>query len=130
MLVFDKIKDIRETKGLTQEDVADALNLSASGYSKIERGETRLNLERLQQIADVLEVNIFDLIPNRENNFIHEISGGYNNFQGTYHVNDKSQIEIEKLQLTIKYKDQLLAQKDDELNTLKSVLALLQEKLN
>lgn len=130
MLVFEKIKEIRETKGLTQEEIANALSISPSGYSKIERGETRLNIDRLQQIADVLEVNVFDLMPNKENNIIYELNGGYNNFQGTYYVNDKSQTEIERLQLIISHKDELLAQKDDELNTLKSILALLQEKLS
>ncbi|OOR90775.1 helix-turn-helix domain-containing protein [Moraxella bovis] len=129
MLVFEKIKDIRETKGFTQEEIAHALKISPSGYSKIERGETRINIDRLQQIADILEVNIFDLIPNKEHNIIYELNGGYNNFQGNYYSGDKSQTEIEKLQLIIAHKDELLAQKDDELKTLKGILALLQEKL-
>lgn len=130
MLVFEKIKDIRETKGLTQEDVANALEISPSGYSKIERGETRINIDRLQQIADVLEVNIFDLIPNKEHNIIYELNGGNNNFQGTYYNNDNSKSEIEKMQLIIAHKDELLRQKEDELNTLKGILALIQEKLS
>ncbi|MGK8249863.1 helix-turn-helix domain-containing protein [Moraxella lacunata] len=129
MLVFEKIKDIRETKGFTQEEIANALEISPSGYSKIERGETRISIDRLQQIADILEVNIFDLIPNKEHNIIYELNGGYNNFQGNYYSGDKSQAEIEKLQLIIAHKDELLAQKDDELKTLKGILALLQEKL-
>lgn len=57
------IRDIREDKHLTQADMAEKLNLSETGYAKIERGESKLNIDRIQQIANVLEVNLADLIP-------------------------------------------------------------------
>lgn len=130
MQTFEKIKYFRELKGLTQDDIAQHLDITPSGYSKIERGETRISIDRLQQIADILEINILDFIPHKEQNIIYELNGGYNNFQGNYYHNEKSQVEIEKLQLIIEHKNQLLAQKDDELRTLKNVILLLQEKIH
>ncbi len=44
-------------KGLTQEAFAERLGLSQNSYSKIELGKTRLNLERLRQIADALQID-------------------------------------------------------------------------
>lgn len=128
MLVFDKIKSVREIKGLTQEEVADQLALSTSGYSKIERGETRINIDRLQQIADILEVGIFELIPERvaiTNTNIENCP----NFQNTiFPQNQALQAKINQLELIINHKDELLAQKDQELTTLRSVIKLLEKQ--
>lgn len=57
-IVYNNIKRIRELKDLTREYVACELNMSSSGYGKIERGEVDLTLAKLQKIATILEVNI------------------------------------------------------------------------
>ena len=61
MHTHDKIRSIREQSNWTQEDMAEKLNMSISGYSKIERGETKVNIQKLQQIAEVLNINIFSV---------------------------------------------------------------------
>lgn len=38
--------------------MADALKMSQTGCSKIERGETDITINRLQQIAKILNMNI------------------------------------------------------------------------
>ncbi len=48
-----KLKFIRSVKNWTQEDVAEKLGISIHAYAKIERGETDVNLSRLEQIAIV-----------------------------------------------------------------------------
>lgn len=129
MSVFEMVKNAREIKGLTQEDMADALGISSSGYSKMERGETRISIDRLQKIADILEMDIYELIPPKEHNVICELNGGYH-FHGTYYHNQDSQSEIEKLKLIIAHKDELIAQKDNELKTLRNLFSVLQEQLS
>ena len=57
------IRGIREDKHFTQADMAEKLGLSITGYAKIERGQSQINIERLQQISKVLEVSIAELIP-------------------------------------------------------------------
>lgn len=54
--VCENIRKIRELSGLTREFVASELNMSPSGYGKIERGEVDLTISRLFQIAEVLNV--------------------------------------------------------------------------
>ncbi len=52
----------RLRRGLSQENMADLLNLSTTAYGDIERGKTDLTVSRLLQIADVLEVSSADLL--------------------------------------------------------------------
>jgi transcriptional regulator with XRE-family HTH domain len=56
--VYINIKRIRELKNFTRDFVADELNMSTSGYGKIERGEVDLTLSKLDKIATVLHVDI------------------------------------------------------------------------
>lgn len=58
MQINEKIKSLREAKKWSQEEMAMRLHLSKNGYAKIERGETRLCLQRLRQIADVLDEDV------------------------------------------------------------------------
>ena len=59
--VGHKIRKVRELRSLTQERVANELGMTTSGYSRIERGEVKLSLSRLEQIAGVLGVQPLDL---------------------------------------------------------------------
>lgn len=56
-----KIKSIRESKGLTQEDIAYELEISLGAYSKIERSVTDINLSRIEQIAKILKLSVQEL---------------------------------------------------------------------
>ena len=42
--------------------MAEHLRVSPGTYGKLERGETKLDLERLQSIADRLEIDVVDLL--------------------------------------------------------------------
>ncbi|MGF7079227.1 helix-turn-helix domain-containing protein [Mucilaginibacter sp. UYCu711] len=56
------IRKKREAKNYTQEYLAYKLNISQNAYSKIELGYTKITVERLFQIADVLEIKAGDLL--------------------------------------------------------------------
>lgn len=60
--VFDNIKKFRELKNLTRDQVAADLNMSLSGYSKLERGEVDLTLGKLNKISQVLNVSISQIL--------------------------------------------------------------------
>jgi|SRR5690606_40914791 len=57
-----KIKRLRKARGLSQTEMADALHIALKTYQNIEGGVTRIDLDRLSQIADVLEVTLHDLV--------------------------------------------------------------------
>ncbi len=62
MSVNEKIRLIREAKGLTQEQAAEKLDMSPSAYGEIERGENDPKLSKLQKIADIFEIELSELI--------------------------------------------------------------------
>jgi transcriptional regulator with XRE-family HTH domain len=57
------IQKIRKAKQITQEELAERLNVSQSWLARIETGREVPNLRRLQQIARALQVKVRDLIP-------------------------------------------------------------------
>ena len=60
--IGSRIKKLRVFKGLTQEEVASKLYLSVKAYQNVEHGVTRLDVERMKQLADIFEINAIDLI--------------------------------------------------------------------
>jgi transcriptional regulator with XRE-family HTH domain len=58
----EKIRMAREAKGMSQEAVADLLGISQTAYSDIERGKTQPKLNRLQQLADIFEIDIQEIL--------------------------------------------------------------------
>ena len=59
--IHQNLRILRDLKGWNQETMAELLNLSKKAYERIERGETDIQLSRLEQIAKLLEVEIADL---------------------------------------------------------------------
>lgn len=57
-----RIKNYRELKGFSQEYVASKLHISCSAYSRIERNEVSLSLDKLIHIAEVLNVSLEKII--------------------------------------------------------------------
>ncbi|MGV7118904.1 helix-turn-helix domain-containing protein [Paenibacillus kyungheensis] len=58
-----KIKEIRKSKGWTQEQLAETASIHYSYIGGIERGERNISLETLQKIIDALEVSAVELFP-------------------------------------------------------------------
>ena len=61
--IGDKIRMQRLIKNYSQEYMAFMLGISQPAYSKIERNETEIRLKRVYEIADVLGVDPFTLMP-------------------------------------------------------------------
>ena len=57
-----KIRLLRHQKGCSQEDVAKRLDISIPAFSKIETGVTDINLSRLEQIANIFEINVAQIL--------------------------------------------------------------------
>ena len=60
--LYRTIREIRKLKGFTQTDVAKRIGINQKAYSKMELGKTQLNWEKLNTIAEILSVNVFELI--------------------------------------------------------------------
>lgn len=62
MSVHEKIRLVRQAKGFTQEEFAEKLGLSPNAYGDIERGDSDPKLSKLQKIAEILEMNLSELL--------------------------------------------------------------------
>lgn len=60
--IMKTVRYIRMQKGYALETMAAELGISASAYSKIERGETNASMERILQIVNALSISIYDLL--------------------------------------------------------------------
>lgn len=127
MALHDNIKQLRELKQWSQEEMAGYVNMSKNGYAKIERGESKPNLDRLKKIAQVLDIDLIELIQSEEKGVVCLISENNNNFN-QYHDTQSLTSKIEKLELSLTHKDELLAQKNNEIEALKEVVSLLKAK--
>ena len=96
-MIGNKIRSLRTLKELSQENVAEMLGISITAYSKIERGETDVQLSRLSQIAKAFEVSIEEIL-----NFGDKITKCFNgNAIGDNNIISNSEkdllIELERL---------------------------------
>ena len=62
MKIGEKIKKFREYRGFKQEFLAEKLQMTQAGYSRLERGEVDIPFSRLEQLSQVLDVPLRDLV--------------------------------------------------------------------
>ncbi len=60
--IGNSIRLARVTKGLSQQNMADELDLTVASYSNIERGVTDITVSRLIEISKLLNVSIYQLL--------------------------------------------------------------------
>ncbi len=59
---IDTIRLLREARGLSQKQMADKLGITQQAYSNLEKKPERATLERLRQIAQILQVELITLL--------------------------------------------------------------------
>jgi transcriptional regulator with XRE-family HTH domain len=87
-----KIKNLRELRNFTQDYMAKELGLSTRAYSKIESGETQLTINRLNEIATILNADPMKLLGFEYENIFNNCTqeGDYNTIgTSTYQMNDR-----------------------------------------
>lgn len=120
MEVYEKIRFLRESKNWSQEEMAEKLSMSPSGYSKIERGETQIAIPKLAKIAEIFDVDLIELIPlDGKNVYLNN-----NHSNNGCHFNGSAELTFENQKLQLQ-----LEMKDKEIAYLKKMLEM-SEKLN
>jgi transcriptional regulator with XRE-family HTH domain len=66
------IRRRREQLGLSQQEMAERLNMSQSTYSRIEQKDEDITIRQLKTIAEVLEIQLADLLPDELIIYNHE----------------------------------------------------------
>ena len=56
-MLFNRLNKVRKQRGLTAQQMADALQTGLRNYRKYESGDAKPTLDGLVQIADILDVS-------------------------------------------------------------------------
>ena len=121
-MIGNNIKNIRELKNLTQEFVAEKLDISQSAYSRLEKGEIKISKEKLVQIAKVLEVKPEDIKEFDSQKYFNSVGNVDGDFSGSIIVG----IGMEELGMKKLYDDkialmeELMSQQKKELDKYRS----------
>lgn len=67
-IIGSRIKQARLAKNYTQEDLAEKIDISVAFLSRVERGNSHINLKRLDQICNLLDVSEAYILNGASNN--------------------------------------------------------------
>lgn len=117
--ISENIRKFRELRGFSQDYMAHKMNLSQSAYAKIEKENTKLTVDRLQSISEILEVDVASLINASKQNIFNQ----YNNQTALGYVENYTQQENQVLKdKLIEQYEVRLREKEQELQALKDAL--------
>ena len=115
--IGQNIRKFREIRNLTQAGLAKELGISQSNYARIEKDEVKVNEERLQKIADILNTTV-ESIKGFDDKVVFNFQNITDNGIAANNINHNYQIspEIKKLY-------------EDKINLLEEKVQLLEEQL-
>lgn len=95
--IGNKIRLLREEKGLSQENLASALDITQSNYARLEKDDNRISVPRLIIIASTLETTVTELVGEKANTVVNQNNNKEANtyLQNTFQA-DKDHIQTLK----------------------------------
>jgi len=65
--ILKQVKNARVKSCISQSELADLMNMSTSAYNKLEKGDPKLDIDRIYQLSSILKLSIWDLLPRNRN---------------------------------------------------------------
>jgi transcriptional regulator with XRE-family HTH domain len=95
--IGNKIRILREERGLSQENMAFALDITQSNYARLEKDDNRISVPRLIIIAKTLETTVTEIIGEKSNTVVNQNTqrDAFAYFQSTFQ-SDKEHIQTLK----------------------------------
>lgn len=81
--IGSRIRKLREEKGISQEALANELEITQSNYGRLEKDDKRLTVPKVIKIAEVLNVSISQIFNEQSNKVIHQM---HNESPSAYNV--------------------------------------------
>jgi transcriptional regulator with XRE-family HTH domain len=125
------LRKLRERKHLSQKEIAEKLDVAQSTYSQWESDLSSYKVDMLPKLAEVLDVDIVELIPkgttvkivNNSNNN----NGSVNAFQVQMDARKLHDDLFSSYEAIIKAKDEIIESKKEVIEMLRSETAKLRE---
>lgn len=116
MEIGTKIRKLRELKGLSQENVAAELDMSVTGYGKIERNEVGVTFDKLEVIAKVLGISIENIVGFDDkvafNNFHNKVEQQIGHYLMPVEMKQLYEDKIKLLEEKIEYLQKIINEKE------------------
>lgn len=116
--VTEKIKEYRKKKGYNYEAMAHEMKISTAAYRKIETNQTKLTVDKLYQIAEIIEAKVEDLLDIKAENIYNQTNADLGTFIGHQEVQnlyqDNKEVNekfIKSLQDEVSFLRKLLGEK-------------------
>lgn len=113
--VYDRLKELRKAKDISQAELAEKLNLTPAGYGKLERGDVQLTIERAYELATIFGVSVVELLGEGASVVVVGGAEGAKELEAIKAKNDALERELKDLR-------ELLESKNENLQTAKEVL--------
>ena len=120
MQVGTKLKIFRESKKLTQQEIADYLDISQKTYSNMESDKTTPSLTHIVKLSKLLEFNILDILKQEGITFNQNNSELKDN-SGSYIVNNFSEKLIEQYEARLLEKEKVIQLLEEKIKLLQNL---------
>jgi transcriptional regulator with XRE-family HTH domain len=64
--ISDRLREARKSRGIQQKTMAEKLQISRAGYSRIEKGKVEITTKNLVKIAEILDISLDWVILGKE----------------------------------------------------------------
>jgi len=118
-----KLKMLREVHDYTQDYVAGVLEISQNTYSLLEKGETKITIDRLIQLARLYKMELVDLLKTNDQTYVNNVS---NSSINSDNININNNIKEEEREIYKKTIDRLETEVTKLLNLIEKLTAKLQ----
>jgi len=112
LTIGQNIAKFRKLKDFKAFDIAERLGMKEATYTKYERGETAITIDFVQKVADVLEVDVLQILTTSPSNILQNITNSpiaiqhHSTFQ-TYNE-QQTQTMLTLMETVVKVNERLL----------------------
>lgn len=114
------IRKVRELKGFSQDYMAEKLKINQASYARIENEHTQITVNRLFELADILNTDILDFFD--VNRFCIQTQNNHNSSYGNGYIQNLVVENKEIIEKLINSYEERLKEKDEQISLLKSLI--------
>lgn len=103
--IGNKIRQVRERMGLSQDNLANELGITQPSYARLEKDDERISIPRLIQIASFLKTTVGELIDEKAKTIVNNNNNENANtfIESNHTVNNADKEHIQSLKEEIAY---------------------------
>lgn len=134
MQISEKLRVLRQSKNLTQEELAEQLGWGIKTYANIERGKTKITVDKLEKIAQMLGITLDELVEDINEKTILNYAENCNptnlsqSQNSIFLTETQCAHELEKAQLLLQERDKEIENLKQQISQLQDIVTLLKKE--